>query len=474
MFQTDGSLQPSLFAFSHRDLVKEDSDVWLYIDLFEQLDLLDFDSSYSSQGQISKDPKLMLRTIFFALTHGINSGRKLADVCRNDNRYIVLSGQTFPDRRTFDRFINRHEAAIERLFSMIVRLAQKMGLVTLGRVAIDGTKFRAYAGKQMRYENMSPAIQHINAELKALKKDLKKANAGEATEISDRLSDGIRKREERIALIKRAKIQIEKEFAASKMRPSKQVKRKPKASKKLHDPEALSLGSSSKFPFGYNAQAAVDAKSQIVVAAELSDNANDSRSLPLMLDKVAENCGAYPQKTLADNGYYSLENITETKSRGSVPYISPGGEHREAEVKSIEQITKNSQGAYFCLRQKELVIKSQNEELIVFSLNELDCRGCPFQNSCKMYGLKSCQIPNGKKGAYLKSYLKRSRTPKFEEIYRRRKAIVEPVFGNIKNKGHRLYKRGKKSISTWWKMVCMAHNIEKIVKIGSARDFCTT
>jgi len=182
MFQTDGSLQPSLFAFTHRDLVKEDSDVW-----------------------------------------------------------------------------------------------------------------------QMRYENMNPAMEHIKSELRALRKDLEKANAQEPSELSEQLSDSIKKREDRIALIKRAKEQIEKEFDASKMKPAQQEERKPRASKKLHDPEALSLGSGSKFPFGYNAQAAVDSESQIVVAAELSDNANDSRSLPTMLDKIAENCGAYPEKTLAGN-----------------------------------------------------------------------------------------------------------------------------------------------------------------------------
>ena len=103
MFQTDRTIERQLFAFTHRDLVSEDSDVWLYMDLFDDLDLSDFDSSYCAQGQAAKEPKLMLRTLFYALTHGIISGRKLQEVCRNDNRYVVLSGNTRPDRRTFDR-----------------------------------------------------------------------------------------------------------------------------------------------------------------------------------------------------------------------------------------------------------------------------------------------------------------------------------------------------------------------------------
>ena len=85
MFQRDHTLEPSLFAFSHRDLVSSDSNVWLYIDLFSALDLSDFEASYESQGQAAKEPQLMLQVLFYGLTHGIVSGRKLEEFCRNDN-----------------------------------------------------------------------------------------------------------------------------------------------------------------------------------------------------------------------------------------------------------------------------------------------------------------------------------------------------------------------------------------------------
>lgn len=468
MFETDGTIQPSLFAFTPRDLVKEDSDVWLYIDIFDNLDLLEFESSYCGQGQIAKDPRLMLRTIFYALTHGINSGRKLSEVCRNDNRFIVLCGQTQPDRRTFDRFLMRHEEALSNLFASVVQLAQSMGLVRLGRVAIDGTKFRAYASKQMRYEKMTPALDQIKSELEKLKIDLRRANSGESTERSEQLADAIKNREERIALIKRAKSKIEAEYERSTMKPGRKEQKRPKASKKLHDLDALSLGAGAKFPFGYNAQAAVDGECQIVVAAELSECASDSKSLPHVMDKVKEVCGENPDKILADNGYYSIENLLETKSRGSVPYISPNGEYQDVPLRAIEQISK-IRNNHYCLNGLEHAIKTCNRKITILAVNSSRCYNCPFQSSCLLYGKKTCQISAGKDGGYLKNYLKRSRTPKFREIYKFRKAIVEPVFGNIKNKGHKLYRRGLRSVSIWWKMLCTAHNIEKIVKLGYAQ-----
>src|SRR5690606_30225942 len=102
--------------------------------------------------QVAKEPKLMLRTIFYALTHGVIGGRRLQEACRNDNRFIVLCGDTRPDRRTFDRFIIRHDQAIRSLFSQVVKVAKDMGMVSLGRVDIDGSKFRCPTGKTMKYE----------------------------------------------------------------------------------------------------------------------------------------------------------------------------------------------------------------------------------------------------------------------------------------------------------------------------------
>ena len=473
MFQSDQTLQPSIFAFSHRDLVDKDSDVWLYIDLFDHVDISDFDSSYSYQGQAAKDPKLMLRTIFYALTHGINSGHKLAEVSRNDNRFIVLSGDTRPDRRTYDRFIRRHEKNLDALFVQLVHIATAMGLVSLGRVAIDGSRFRAYANGHMRYEKMERAIQHIRDDLNKLKKDLQTENSIESTQLSNRLEKEISERERRIELIKRAKEQIDKEYAGQvSIKSCKKDKRKPNAIKTLHDPEALSFGASAKFSFGYNLQAAVDDKSQIVVAAEVHDSSADSKALPVMLESIKENTGSAPEKVLADNGYYSYENLKAIKDFGSIPYVSVGAESRESEEKSFEQISKKGQD-YYCLAGHKLnaKTKSVSKNYAVLDLTQAPCSDCPMKDRCRSFSNDTVVVHTGKKGSYLRNYLKRSKSKVFKEIYRNRKRIVEPVFGNIKNKGHKIYVRGTTSVKSWWRLVCSAHNIEKIVKTMAKTGF---
>jgi transposase len=101
-----------MFAFSVRELLPDDSEVFLYRDLFEALDLQEFTMDYCAQGEHAVHSELMLRTIIYGLTHGVVSGRKLAMSCKFDARFLVLSCEQMPDARTFHRFIDRHEKHI--------------------------------------------------------------------------------------------------------------------------------------------------------------------------------------------------------------------------------------------------------------------------------------------------------------------------------------------------------------------------
>ena len=139
------------------------------------------------------------------------------------------------DPRTFHRFLVRHETRLKQLFTEIVRLAQKMGLVKLGRVAIDGSKFKATTSKHkaMSYGRMVKAIEQLNKELSELKKSLSEANKKEATNLSETLPEEIRRREKRLQKIQKAKVALKRE---------KGVALKEKDQKSFNDHDALPLG----------------------------------------------------------------------------------------------------------------------------------------------------------------------------------------------------------------------------------------
>lgn len=473
MFQNDQTEQSQLFAFSHRDLVSEDSDVWLYIDLFDNLNLKTFNEAYSYQGQVAKEPKLMLRVVFYGLTHGIVSGRKLEEACRNDNRFIVLSGNLRPDRRTIDRFLERHQDRMNRFFVDIVRLASAMGLLSLGRIAIDGSRFKANTSRyrSMSYEKIQRAIGHIEENLKKLREDLSKDNTEQSTELENSLPKEIRTQQSRLEKIKRAKQQIEKEYE-QRSRYKKQADSGPssKATKSLNDSDALSLSSRNKtYIFGYNAQAVVDEKTQIIVAADIHSKATDCEALPELLEQTKHSCGALPKQILADLGYKSVENLKSIEQAHCTPFIAMGTQDKQTiEVQFSEQITyKGKPHEYQCMAGKPLLVEARRKDgRTEFKLPERFCTDCKFAATCKAFGKKTMSVMSEQDRQTMNQNLGRSRTEEFKEIYKYRKAIVEPVFANIKNKGMRILVIGKSKVSLWWKLACTAHNIEKIIKSG--------
>jgi len=469
MFRSDLTGQSQMFAFTVRDLVAEDSDAWLYLDLFDRLDLSAFYADYVSQGQPGIDPKLMIRTLFYGLAHGVVSGRKLAEACRNEVRYIVLSGEQRPDFRTLHRFVERHHERLEALFVQVVRLAQKMGLVSLGRIAIDGSRIKGNTSrhKAMSYGRMQGAIDKIKEELAVLRAQLANENAASAGETNDSLPNEIARRESRLAKIEAAKTALDEEAKGEDVDP--------KAQKSFNDLEAMPMAKvGHEFKYGYNAQAAVDEKSQIIVAAELHDNPQDSHALPMMLDKVQEACGQNADGVLADSGYQSGVNLEAVEAKGSTPYIAVARGEEMVVPTVAEQVTATeTPHEYLCPAGKQLPVRARRSNGgTEVHIPAKFCENCPFQASCQLFkkrGSKTITImPEPQRQAYANN-VARLRTPIGQQVYRRRKAIVEPVFGNIKsNKGMRILVKGRRKVGLWWKMAATAHNVEKIVGVMAA------
>ena len=470
VFRSDLTSQSQIFAFTVRDLVAEDSDTWLYVDLFDRLDLGVFYADYVSQGQPGIDPKLMVRTIFYGLAHGIVSGRKLAESCRCEVRYIVLSGEQRPDFRTFHRFVDRHHERLGALFAQVVRLAQKMGLVSLGRIAIDGSRIKGNTSKHkaMSYGRMQHTVDKIKEELATLKAQMAEENAASARDVADSLPNEIALRENRLAKIEAAKKALEEEAKGEAVDP--------KASKSFNDLEAMPMAKvGHEFKYGYNAQAAVDEQSQIIVAAELHDNPQDSHALPMMLDKVEETCGRSAAEVLADSGYQSDANLEAVEAKGATPYIAAARGEETVELTVAEQVVATGiPHEYLCPAGKQLPVSVRRSDgRTVVQPPDGFCAGCPFQKTCRLFQktrtAKTITIVSEPHRQVRSSNLARLRDARGQEVYRRRKAIVEPVFGNIKsNKGMRILVKGRRKVGLWWKMAATAHNLEKIVGVMAA------
>ena len=425
----------------------------------EVVDALDLQAIYGSydgdgRGLAAYPPTMMVRLLLYGYCLGVVSSRKLERATYENVGFRYLSADAHPDHDTIAAFRTRHLSALADLFVQALRLCEKAGLVKLGHVAIDGTKIKANASKHkaMSYARMTETEARLQQEVDVLLRRATEVDAAEdAQEGSgprgDQLPGELARREVRLAKIREAKAALEQEAqekaarqradaeatlaaraeqAASTGKPvGGRVPRVPDPAHATPDPKAqrnFTDSDSRIMPDGankgsfiqaYNAQAAVDSHAQVIVAAEITQQSNDSQQLVPMIAQVEANLGRPPDALSADAGYWSEANVTDPGVAGIDLHIATG-------------------------RQKHGEPRGLIDEPLTAP-------------------------------ASVKEAMRRKlRTAAGHAIYKRRKAIVEPVFGQIKERrGFRRFSfRGVEKVRAEWRLICLTGNLLKLFRAG--------
>jgi transposase len=411
----------------------------------EHLDLSRIHASYAkARGGPPYDPRLMVRLLIYGYATGVRSSRKLEAACTDVVAFRWLAAGSAPDFRSIARFRERHLAALGHLFVQALALCQAAGMVSLGRVALDGTKVRANASrrKAMSYARMSEKEKVLAGEVSALLAEAARIDREEDAEHGpgrrgDELPAELARRESRLAKIREAKAALEaeaREAAEDKARAKARERGedeataerraseaaagavpKPKAQRNFTDPGSRIMKTADgSFHQCFNAQAVVDAKCQVIVAADLNACATDVANLIPLTEQSAANTGRSPKKVLADAGYCSEDNLKEaakvTAETGTEFLVATGRSRRDDPIPAAP-------------------------------------RG---------------RIP---KNATAKARMARRLTTKTGRAdYARRKAIVEPVFGQMATlqDAKRLLLRGIDGARGEWLLLAATHNIRKL------------
>lgn len=411
-----------------REWLPQDHLVYFLSDVVEALDLSAIHAGYpEARGYPPYHPLLMVKLLLYGYARGLYSSRTLARSCEEDVAFRVLCAGSRPDFRTISDFRKRHLAALSELFLQGLRLCQRAGLVKLGHVAIDGTKIKANASKHkaMSYARMQQEEVRLKAEIEGLLKQSEAADAAEDAqygaekrgdevpkELAHRTSRLKKIQEAKAALEEEARVAAEEEGAPEGEAPEPRAK----AQKNFTDPESRILYSSEKtFVQGYNAQAAVDHASQVIVAAEVVRAANDKGQLTPMVRAAVENLEETPLAFSADAGYWVEAEVEALGRDEAVLYVAP---------------EKIRHGAW--KEQKVLPLP----------------------------------VPEALCGKEKMRYLLKTQEGRAE--YDKRKVTVEPVFGQIKGaRGFRQFLlRGLKQVRAEWKMLCTVHNLLKLFRAG--------
>ena len=431
-----------------REWVPEGHLIWFLSDVVDDLDLSAIFRTYEKddlRGRAGYHPTMMVKLILYAYCLGKTSSRKIERATYEEVPFRVLAADQHPDHDSLADFRRRHLPALADLFLQVLRLCQEAGLVKLGHVALDGTKVKAAASKHkaMSYARMCRKEDELAREVDELLRKAERIDQEEdrlfGTARGDERPAELARRESRLRKIREAKAALEAEAREQAEEEAQDARRRvaereakekargrkfggrppavpdpekaqprPKAQRNFTDPDSRIMvdGATRSFVQAYNAHAAVDEHSQIIVAASLTQQANDKQQFLPLLAQVEENLGRLPERVSADSGFFSETNLQDPGLTGATCYVPPERSVKEPPVAQV---------------MRERLASEEGRAL-----------------------------------------------------YARRKAIVEPVFGQIKEtRGFRRFSfRGLCPVEAEWQLVCLTHNLLKLfrAKAGSTED----
>ena len=476
--------QSFLFPVSPMDWLPEGHLAFFILDVVGELDLSEFEEAIQSadpRGERPYSPRMMVALLLYGYAIGVYSSRKIARKTYEDVAFRVLAGGNHPHFTRICAFRRAHEAAFRDLFVKVLELCAAAGLVKLGCIAIDGSKVQGNASKHkaMSYERMEREEDRLTCEISDLLELAEQIDANEDEQGGDGpafdLPAELTRREDRLRRIRETKAALEVEAAQSRIghlrelaqqnrakaeetgdpgaetrsqrqeaqaqqleasltnepdsvgccgagNPTEQGLRthrvpctpdgrpKSKAQRNFTDPDSRIMERDSTFLQGFNCQVAVDEAAQVIVAQAVTNLAPDTEHLGPMLRQVVDNCGAAPDVATADAGYWRADHETFANRLGTDLYVMLQRKHRPPD---------------------EALANRENQTPRVAMARKLDsARGRRF--------------------------------------YARRKAIVEPVFGQIREvRGFRRFSlRGLSAVISEWSIVTTAHNLLKLFRYG--------
>ena len=470
--------QRGLFATNVFDLLPSDHQCFVYEDIFSQLDTSSVEEKFSILGQNAYHPRLITGILIYAYSQGVFSSRNIEKRCHEDLGFMFISHSNCPNFRVLSDFRKDNYLFFKECFKQSVLLAMGAGMASLGHVSLDGSKFKASTSKHkaMSYGRLKAKEKELTDEIEDLIAKAAKCDKEEDMEHQDKsgyeIPEELKIKEKRLAKIKEAKEALEKREQA--LNPGKKIDDKRQIS--FADKEARIMGKKGNFDYSYNGQISVDEDNQIIVGQHLSQNANDKREVDPALEEIKETTSDLPDKMSLDNGYMSGNNLESFDGKEIDVYVATDkGEKKD--LRSIEESNRKLKKADFnydedndcfiCPDGRTLNLKTETSDgKNVYQGNKAECDLCPYHARC-------CSSKKGEPRTINtddKEPLRQKMNEKMEqesskEVYKKRKKIVEPVFGQIKNTGFRGFSlRGCEKASGEFSLACAVHNFRKVVK----------
>jgi transposase len=469
----------------------------------ERLDLGIFDGRYCNDetGRKAIAPKVLIKIVLFGYSRGLISSRSLEQACRENVTFMALACGQKPDHSSIAAFVSSMENEIEALFTKVLLVCEEEGLLGGTHFSLDGLKLSSNASKEW-----SGTFSDLKKKQKALERKVKEAVREHRTaDKRERGKDGSdrQRQQKRIKRLKQKAKRIEEFLAENEPKIGSSGK---EIQSNVTDNESAKLTSSHGVLQGYNANAIVDEKHQVVLHAEAFGKGEDGAHMEPVLEGANKNLKAIgweePLKNRqisADTGYYSVKNLETCKDHEVDAYV-PDPQFRKRDVRfadtdrhrrsvdkrherykskkrwfSVEDFKLDDRtGKLLCPAGHGLYVRNRNfktadgYKAIAYQAPKRACSDCQLRSKCLRNPntvSRQVHVFYGKRPGSITDEMKQKiDTAEGRRTYSKRLGIVEPVFGNIRSckRMNRFTLRGQIKVNIQWLLYCLVHNLEKI------------
>jgi transposase len=425
-------------------------------------------------GEAAYDVRGLVKILIYAYMRGITSSREMARQCEENMAFQFLTRGQCPDFRTIALFRRRKRHLLRWVFKKTVALARQMGMARLGLVALDSVKLPAdaSAGKKMTEAQLHEQLRKLDEYLSKVEgSDLKEDRHYGSETRGDELPADVAGAQQRKEKLEKALSVLKERQAAAREKPPKDVS--------VVDPEAPWVKKAGKLVRGYSGQVAADSEHKIIVGVKATAEAVDFEQLNPMLQEVQKTTGQAPDQLVADSGYYTDDAVVEaakSKTDCFVPDSKTASQLNKRksgeEPKTTYEVSQFTYDAdkdeFTCPQGKRLRFvgnhKTHGQLKKVYRCT--DCDSCPFRTECtdNKKGLRSVEVRPDH--VQVRNLREKVTTESGKAIYKRRKGIIEPIFGRWQHNWgiRRLRLRGLAGFSIELHLLAIAHNLTKLYR----------
>ena len=431
----------------------------------EELDTGRIEEKYSDLGQRTYHPKILAKILFYGYAVGERSGRKLASRCETDTAYMYLAQGYRPDFRTINDFRKNNLSELSGYFVEIVRIMRDMGILELGRINIDSTKLKANAsrGRSKSEKEYREWLDRVKERVDEMLREAGEVDAEEDRLYGDKRGDELPEDINTDEKMKRKLKEVMKRFKGGKKKVN------------LTDPDAQFVRERhGRIEIGYNCHAAVS-ENQLIVCGDITEEVNDRKALPGLVEGVEAVLGEVVEEVVADSGYSSYETYEYLAGRGKIGYIPDQGmfcaERFGIGAYDGSRFTYDEpRDEYICPEGHHLRRSSERRAVGGRKVDQVvyrgvECQSCSKKALCTRDKVRRLTIDRRK--ILVDEMRARLRSEEGQSKYQKRLHTVEPIFGHIKhNMGFRQFLlRSLEKVRGEFKLICIGYNLKRLNRL---------